>query len=103
MASLVALGNQPVFSPAILEEKEAHLLAILRELRPVMVAYSGGTDSAYPAWAAHRALRDGALAITAESASLPDSHKRDAIALVRQYCIPHELFATFHFQNPAYT
>jgi uncharacterized protein len=48
----------------------------------VMVAFSGGTDSAYLAWAAHHAWAPNALAITADSASIPESHKRDAEAFV---------------------
>jgi uncharacterized protein len=50
----------------------------------VMVAYSGGTDSAYLAWAAHRVLSGNAIAITADSASIPESHKRDAEAFARE-------------------
>lgn len=102
MATLVALGNQPVYNPAVLEEKEERLLAILKELGSVMVAYSGGTDSAYLAWAAHKALGDKALAITADSASFPGSHKRDAVAFVEQFGIAHELVETFEFENPLY-
>ena len=44
----------------------------------VVVAYSGGADSAYLAWAAKQALGDNAIAVTADSASIPESHKRDA-------------------------
>ena len=56
--------------------KQDALLASLRDLGSVIVAYSGGADSAYLAWAAHRALGDQAIAITADSASFPESHKR---------------------------
>ena len=51
----------------------------------VIVAFSGGTDSAYLAWAAHRVLGANALAITADSASIPESHKRDAEAFVARF------------------
>jgi uncharacterized protein len=67
-----------------------------------MVAYSGGADSAYLAWAAHQVLGDRALAITADSASMPESHKRDAEAFVRQFKIPHEYVETLEFENPDY-
>lgn len=69
----------------------------------VLVAFSGGTDSAYLAWAAHRVLGSGALAVTANSASLPESHKRDAEAFVSRFGIPHEYIDTREFDNPAYT
>ena len=68
-----------------------------------IVAFSGGTDSAYLAWAAHRVLGDGALAVTADSPSLPESHKRDANTFVARFGIPHEYIQTLEFDNPAYT
>ncbi len=77
-------------------------MARLRSLGRVLVAYSGGTDSAYLAWAAHQALGEGAIAITADSASIPESHKRDAEAFAAQFGIPHEYIPTFEFENPDY-
>ena len=68
----------------------------------VIVAYSGGTDSAYLAWAAREVLGDGAVAITADSASIPESHKRDAEAFARQFGIRHEYIETHEFDNPDY-
>src|SRR5215469_248411 len=97
MATLVEVSN-----PAKLQEKEARLFQILRELDRVLVAFSGGTDSAYLAWAAHRVLGEGALAITADSASIPESHKRDAEAFVRQFGIRHQYIETHEFENPDY-
>ncbi len=69
----------------------------------ILVAFSGGTDSAYLAWAAHRAVGAGALAITADSASIPASHKRDAEAFAAQFGIAHEYIETREFSNPDYT
>ena len=86
--------------PTVLHEKQEKLFAVLRGLERVMVAYSGGADSAYLAWAAHRALNGNALAVTADSASMPESHKRDAEAFVRQFGIPHEYIQTQEFSNP---
>src|ERR1700683_2541748 len=68
----------------------------------VIVAYSGGADSAYLAWAAKQALGDDAVAITADSASIPASHKRDAEAFARQFGIRHEYVETHEFDNPDY-
>lgn len=82
--------------------KEEKLFSILRCMRRVIVAYSGGTDSAYLAWAAHHVLDGNAFAITADSASIPESHKRDAEAFVAQFGIPHEYIATYEFDNPDY-
>lgn len=100
MAALVTLQSTP--SGAELETKQGALFAILRSLRRVIVAYSGGTDSAYLAWAAHRVLGEDALAITADSASIPESHKRDAEAFARECGFRHEYIETHEFENPEY-
>jgi uncharacterized protein len=97
MASLVAL-----LDVTALDTKEQRLLAGLRSLERVLVAYSGGTDSAYLAWAAHRALGQNAIAITADSASIPESHKRDAEAFARECGFRHEYIETREFENPDY-
>jgi uncharacterized protein len=83
-------------------DKQQRLFSILRDMGEVLVAYSGGTDSAYLAWAANEALGDKAVAITADSASIPQSHKRDAIDFARQFGIRHELIPTHEFENPDY-
>lgn len=82
--------------------KQDALLDSLRALGSVIVAYSGGADSAYLAWAAQQALGDQAVAITADSASLPESHKRDAEAFARAHSILHEYIETREFDNPDY-
>jgi pyridinium-3,5-biscarboxylic acid mononucleotide sulfurtransferase len=87
---------------AELERKEQALFANLRGLRRVIVAYSGGADSAYLAWAAYRVLGGDALAITADSASIPASHKRDAEAFARECGFRHEYIQTREFENPDY-
>ena len=91
-----------VSSPERLRKKEEQLLAAIGRMGRVIVAFSGGTDSAYLAWAAHRVLGPGALAMTADSASLPESHKRDAEDFVRRFGIAHEYIQTHEFDNPDY-
>ena len=101
MASLVSLGPSKLDS-ALLAQKQEKLFSILASMRHVIVAYSGGTDSAYLAWAAHRALGADAVAITADSASIPAPHKRDAEAFARECGFRHEYIETHEFDNPDY-
>jgi pyridinium-3,5-biscarboxylic acid mononucleotide sulfurtransferase len=82
--------------------KQDALFRSLRGLGSVIVAYSGGADSAYLAWAAHQVLADRAIAITADSASIPESHKRDAEQFARECGFRHEYIETREFDNPDY-
>lgn len=102
MAVLVALGAGPSLDPERLLAKQEKLFANLRTLGQVMIAYSGGTDSAYLAWAAQQVLGAKCVAITADSASMPESHKRDAEQFAGQFSIRHEYIPTFEFDNPDY-
>lgn len=88
---------------SLLEEKEERLFGLLGEMGEVMVAYSGGTDSAYLAWAANEVLGARAVAITADSASIPESHKRDAEDFVERFGIRHQYIETHEFENPDYS
>ncbi len=101
MASLVSLGAAKP-DPVSLAAKQEKLFSNLAAMRRVIVAYSGGTDSAYLAWAASRVLGNDAVAITADSASIPESHKRDAEAFARECGFRHEYIETHEFDNPDY-
>jgi uncharacterized protein len=102
MATLVNFGPDKPLDAASLSAKQDRLFEILRALDRVLVAYSGGTDSAYLAWAANRVLGDRAVAITADSPSIPASHKRDAAEYARVCGFRHEFIPTFEFDNPDY-
>lgn len=101
METLVTLAPPPRGGGA-LDAKQARLLESLRAMGSVIIAYSGGADSAYLAWAAQQALGEAALAVTADSASLAESHRRDAIEFARVHGIRHELIETREFDNPDY-
>ncbi|HLH04786.1 MAG TPA: ATP-dependent sacrificial sulfur transferase LarE [Bryobacteraceae bacterium] len=103
MAALVAIeGTRTSASEAELLEKQEAVFSHLRELGRVIVAYSGGTDSAYLAWAAQHVLGEDAIAITADSASIPASHKRAAEEFARECGFRHQYIATHEFENPEY-
>ena len=102
LVSIEGTSSAPGFDTERLLAKQDRLFEILRGLGQVLVAYSGGTDSAYLAWAATRALGTRAVAVTADSASMPDSHKTDAEEFARQHGIRHEYVPTYEFDNPAY-
>jgi uncharacterized protein len=82
--------------------KAARLRASLSKLNRLLVAYSGGVDSAYLAWAAYQALGDKMLAVLADSPSIARAQLSDAIAFAREQAVPLEVVATSELDRPEY-
>lgn len=82
--------------------KEEALLARLRELPSLVIAVSGGADSAYLAWAANRALGAMALSVTAISASFSGHDRAELEKFVAHTGVRHEFVETRELENPAY-
>jgi uncharacterized protein len=85
-----------------LAAKRDLLDATLHDLGSVMVAYSGGTDSAFLAWAAHQALGENMLAVIADSPSLPRAELEAALAFTTHHRIPTHILHTGELENPDY-
>jgi len=94
--------NRPMPEPASLASKRQHLEEILRASGRVLVAYSGGVDSAYLAWVAHQQLGGNMLAIVADSPSLARTQLADAVAFAREQEIPLEVISTSELDRPEY-
>ena len=84
------------------DSKEQALFAILAGWPAVIVAYSGGVDSAYLAWAATRVLGRRALCITADSPSYPDRHRNLALETAAAFGFEHEIIHTNEMARPEY-
>jgi uncharacterized protein len=84
------------------ETKAAALDGLLTSLGSVVVAYSGGVDSAYLAYAASRVLGDRAVAITADSPSYPERHRRLAIDIAERFALRHEIIHTQEVERTEY-
>ena len=85
-----------------LASKHAALEAEIRTLGRTLVAYSGGVDSAFLAWAAHQVLGADMLAVIADSPSLARTHLTEAIAFAREQDIPLEIILTSELDRAEY-
>ena len=87
---------------AAVQEKEKVLFESLRGSGRLLVAFSGGVDSSYLAWAAARVLGEDCLAVTAVSPSYPVSHRAMAEDIVRDFEIPHRFIDTREMESEEY-
>lgn len=85
-----------------LASRQRRLQEIVSSLGRTLIAYSGGVDSAYLAWAAHQVLGDNMLAVIADSPSLARTHLEQAIAFAQQHGIPLQVVQTSEMDKPEY-
>lgn len=97
ISSLISEGTA-----ASLTDKERRLRAIVADLGSVIVAFSGGVDSAYLAYVATHVLGPHALCVTADSPSYPDSHRQLAQRVAREFGLRHEIIHTAELERPEY-
>ena len=105
MSSLRAHDSAPVpatTDEATLAAKEARLHSRLEEFDSLLIAYSGGVDSAYLAYAASRTLGDRMLCVTADSPSYPRRHRDLAERIAREFGLPHEFIETSEMDRAEY-
>jgi uncharacterized protein len=84
------------------DAKQRRLFDLLATLDPVIVAFSGGVDSAYLGWAATRTLGSAALCVTADSPSYPDHHRQLALRIAREFGLAHEIVHTAELERLEY-
>lgn len=89
-------------APPDVASKRASLDAQIRALGRTLVAYSGGVDSAFLAWAAHQVLGADMLAVIADSPSLARTHLTEAIAFAGEQAIPLEIIPTSELDRADY-
>jgi uncharacterized protein len=92
-----------VNTASTLDQKAERLRQILASDGRLIVAYSGGVDSAFLAWIAHQVLGGQMLAVIADSPSLARTHLEEALAFAHEREIPVEVAETQELENPAYT
>lgn len=85
-----------------LSSREQRLRGLLAACDSAIIAFSGGVDSAYLAWAATQVLGPSALCVTADSPSYPDHHRQLALRIARDFGLRHEFVQTSELAQPEY-
>jgi uncharacterized protein len=102
MSTTRTTSTRKRISTSNLEERERRLHELLASFDAVIVAFSGGVDSAYLASAATRVLGDAALCVTADSPSYPDRHRQLALRVAHECGLRHEIIQTSEVERPDY-
>jgi pyridinium-3,5-biscarboxylic acid mononucleotide sulfurtransferase len=97
-----AVLENEVGIPSEIDEKEQRLRTLFREMKSVLVAFSGGVDSSYVAYIANMELGKNALCVTGESASLPSYQREEISRLVEEFKFNHETIITSEVSDPRY-
>ena len=97
-----AAGSTDTAPEPTLLHKHAALRRILQDIPSLVVAYSGGVDSAYLAFLATDVLGSRALCVTADSPSYPDRHRQLALSLAARFGLQHEIIRTAELERPEY-
>jgi len=97
-----AAREHAVLEDAVLEDKARALRDALASCESLLIAFSGGADSAYLAWEATSVLGPSALCITADSPSYPDHHRQLALRIAREFGLRHEIIHTAELERPEY-
>jgi uncharacterized protein len=84
------------------EQKARALRDVLASYQSLLIAFSGGADSAYLAWEATSVLGSSALCVTADSPSYPDHHRQLALRIARDFGLRHEIIHTLELERPEY-
>jgi uncharacterized protein len=85
-----------------LNQKESALQQALASWPTLIIAYSGGVDSAYLGWAATQVLGHDAVCVTADSPSYPDRHRALAVRIATDFGFNHEIIQTSEMERPEY-
>ena len=99
------METSSVLTPSAATELQAKFRRLencIRGLGRVLVAYSGGVDSAFLAWSAHRIAGNQMLAVIADSPSLARYHLREAVSFCEQHGIPVHILGTRELDQPDY-